>query len=215
MEIEQLMKDWKLFTNDVTNFDESRFLTLLHGKLTNDELDDIFLHLPRGEELANRYKSLFIPFSSNYQPLINFPVQENFIKKPTAIKTIEKSINEKEKIIKIVGDEELSRIIAKSKLKFKEIDTVKFQKLLMDEDNPDIWITELIGDYFNSTKKHNQSFYFGLKEAFYGVTTNLQLVWYLMLPLHQTQYNPLYYFQLWKGGWDYQIREGEILFSKL
>lgn len=214
MEIEQLMKDWKLFTNSAASFDESRFLTLFHGQLTDDELNNIFLDLPKGGELIQRYKSMFAPFSPDYQPLNTFPVKENAIDKPMALDIIEKSIYEKEKIVNIVGDQELSAIIAKSKNDLKEVDQVRFQELLYDEDNPNVWVTELIGDYFNSTKQYTQPFYYGLKEAFYGVTTDLQLTWYLMFPLHEIRYNTSYYFELWRGGWDYMIMEDQIVFSK-
>ena len=214
MESKELINDWELFLKGDSNIDESRFLTLFHYQLQEENVEAIFSHIPNGNELAINYKSLFSPYSPSDRFFNSMPVVENKIDESEALSIVKRIIQDKNKIVAILGDDELKSILSKVENNFKVVDQSEFTSFKIDDDNPDIWLTELIGSHLNRSKSYSEPFYYGLKEAFYGLTTDLQLVWYLLSPLYKSDYDPKLYFQLWKGGWDYHITENEVLLSR-
>lgn len=215
MEQKQLINDWTLFKKGVANFDESRFLTLLHCKLSDYELRDVFSNLPEGENLMNNYISLFEPF---YKKEYNFfPVSENRIGQIEAVSLVNTSFNAKKKIITKVKDLELIELFEKIDFKFRIVDTLEFNNVLYSDidDLPETWVNEIVGDYLSLKKKYEEPFFYGLKEAFYGLTSDLQMVWYLMSSLFDSDYDSKTYFMIWKGGWDYLITKNEVLITQI
>lgn len=216
MENQDLISEWSLYKNGKSKFDECKFLTLFHEKLTESDLDNIFNGIPENESLLKKYKDLFSPFSQKEKYFNEFPFRENFIEKQEAIELIKKSILEKEKIIRLVNDEELIEIIERVKQKeFSIISKEKFNDLLLNDDTPNSWIIETIGDYFSANNNYKEPFFYGLNEAYYGLTTDFQLVWYLMSPLQSDKYNSNYYYQILKSGWDYFIGEEVVYVSQI
>lgn len=72
---------------------------------------------------------------------------------------------------------------------------------------------DVIDDYVFDCLLSNEIKFHALFEAFYGLTNNFQLVWYLGSPLIHTDVNFDNYFDILKVGGEYAVTENGIIFS--
>ncbi len=193
------LDDWIDYCESKKDFDKSHFYSFF---LRNDnkkgfsdyEYQKIFKYFTNKDELIRRLKEYFS--------------KENYINqiddlKDFLILSTRKDIEEKKQVL---DDDELLKILDK-KIYFLE-DFNEFSEYQLDEWNGEY--ISLLGDSFRKTRSNEE---YALFEAYYGLTNNIQLVWYLGSPLLGIELNFDYYFDIWKVGGDYAVTEDCIYVS--
>jgi hypothetical protein len=207
-----LLDDWQDFCEGRKDFDMSHFYTLFHADptiLSNEQLKIIFSYFPKSDELLYRMENIFNErFSSDtdQNPENNIGLSDAQLKE-----LVLNDIKEKRIICETKKDAELCEIIAG----VEPVIVTDIQKIkaLQQCDGPDAWMKELVDDHLRSARITNDKKVISLFEAFYGLTTNYQLVWYAGLPLINDNYDPSYYFELWKFDCDYVLTKDELLIA--
>jgi len=188
MEIKELFENWKRFCKSLATDDKSKYYTLFHENYTFNEIEEIFSTFPFKEELIRRYYAIVKPKEMTPNNVI--------------LKYVKNDMYEKLKFFMKHSDVELKEILKKNNYVFTSKEEIKH---LLKEDIPQYWIIDIIGDHLFANRILSDQKTLALFEAFYGLVNNFQLVWYLGKPFYKTEYNPDYYFDIWKSGADYLI----------
>ena len=205
--MDQQLIDWVAFCEGREDFDKSHFYTLFfegeaeNGYRSEDELRTIFQFFPHSDELLKRMKSIL----PNGKSVETIPDIKSYLIENTRQDLLQKKI-----VLELEKEDELIELVQKPIKYVSDIAEVSDSHL---SSSPDADLYSIIGDFFiNITptdKKTN-----ALEEAFYGFTTNYNLVRYLLRPLIDTDINLDYYYHLWKVGGDYSVTEDGIIVSK-
>lgn len=197
------LNDWIDYNNGIKDFDKSHFYTLFmdnnNGKtIVDEELQIVFQNMPNSIKLAERLKEYYAVRRQN-----NVINTEEFLKE-----TVREDIEQKKIAI---NDKELLSILNK-KIEFVK-DYNKVEEAQLEE-----WHSEfimLISDYTIDLRISKDKRIYALFEAFYGLTHNYQLVWYLGSPLLNTEINFDNYLDIWSVGGEYAVTENGIIVSKM
>ncbi|MEE9339170.1 MAG: hypothetical protein V3U87_13915 [Methylococcaceae bacterium] len=203
--------DWHDFCKNKQNFDTSHFYTLFfidEYHLTNTDLMDIFQYFNQPALLTKKVLSVY-------------DVQEQTNKtEPTNEATISnlvlKDIGEKLRICdEFLDDDDFpSPEILEYPITFTNNEgdfDIKKNDLY---NNIAYELLDCVGDaLINILDKENKAVW-ALLEAFYGLTTDFTLKWYLASPMYLESVNFNAYFNLWSSKADYLITEKEILVFK-
>jgi len=197
----KLLNDWINFSEGRKSFDKSHFYTLFHEKWNQNEIELIFNFFPNSEVLIKK----FLEFTESKKKLETHDIIKGFNKNnyyEILTSLINNDLNEKERLCKELNFIELLNIFTDISFSFtNENDFFLIKK----QSDSNAWLMESIGDYFIDNKMIEDEKTYALFEAFYGLTVNYQLVWFLGKPLINTTYNPDKYFQIWSHGADYVI----------
>lgn len=203
MEKEELVADWIAFCEGKKNVDESHFYTLFHGGTTANELEKIFSYFDQGNALISKMQQLFEPLSTE-KFLGDYPLESNRISQDELVGLVKKDLSEKKRLCEKLGDTEFIALIDSAKIQYvDDADVFKDNP----DDIPHYWIDELIGDHFIDQRLDWEPKTVAIFEAFYGLVTDYALVWFLAAPLIKTDFNPEFYFRIWKGGGHYLLAE--------
>lgn len=206
MNKEKMLSDWMSFCEKKKNFDKSHFYTLFHYRWQPSELKIIFKYFADYKVLeekimrylnSDRYNA--IQKGNNFKTI---PIDENKL-----VTLIKSDLSEKKKVCQKFKDFELVDIIEHAKIEFVSVED--FTSLL-ETDIPDGWIIELLNDYFIENRISNEDSIYALFEAYYGLTANYQLVWFLGSPLINVEYNFNSYIELWENGLDYLVGHNHV-----
>lgn len=195
------LNDWIDYCEEKKDFDKSHFYTLFLQEdnskgFSSYEYQKIFKYFSEKDELINRLTQYFS--HENYKSQIDDL-------KTFLILSTRKDIEEKKQAL---DDDELLNILSRN-IYFVE-DFNEFCDYQLDEWNGEY--ISLLGDSFRRTRSNEE---YALFEAYYGLTSNIQLVWYLGSPLLDTKINFDHYFDIWKVGGDYAVTENGIYVSTI
>ncbi len=189
-------KDWILQHEGKKEFDKSHFYTLLmechYESLTESDYATMFKYYPNSNDLTKRLKNFLI----NQDNTLNVVDRKEYI-----LKKVQQDINEK---VKLIEDEDLINALQGGFVLTHERDVVTENQL-------GEWHSEfisLIGDELRQFRNDNSYLLF---EVYFGMTHNLQLVWYLGAPMIDKNINLDNYFDLWMMGGDYSITSGGVV----
>lgn len=187
-----LIEDWLKFCSGEKNYNASHFYTLFHNDFSQNELNKIFHCFEEKDDLVRRY--------------LNYKAPKNQINDSQLLELIQLDLRKKKDFCAIKGDKEL--VDCMTDLNYSFVKNEEFKKL-KNADLPQVWLMELIGDnqrysYNNSIKKD------ALLEAFYGLTSNNNLVWYLAEPIFKSEFDPKPYFEIWKNSGDYILGDKSV-----
>ncbi len=187
-----LINDWLQICKGKEEFDSSHFYTLFHNNYSLKELKIIFKPFKRKEEMIER--------------LIKYKNPQTLTNNSEILELVKIDIIEKKKFCLYMKDYELLNLMTDIDYEFVSFE--KF-KTLTFEDLPQIWLMELIGDTLRYNIE-NTPINNGIIEAFYGLTTNNNLVWYLSEPLLHSRFNPNPYFEIWRKSGDYILANNKV-----
>lgn len=196
----RIIIDWCQFCEGKNSFDKSHFYTLFWEDISQNDLKEIFKYFPNPDRL-------FL-FTNEYLFGKTRRVSESVINK-MLIELALGDLNEKKNLID--SNSNLSSMLNDIKVEFindnlfvetsrNNIPYVDFFDAISDK-LMDSWIIE--------DKKT-----FALYEAFYGLTKNYEMVWYLFKPLLSIDINLEYYFQFTSLGGIYSFIENKLIVSK-
>ncbi|MBW9276214.1 MAG: hypothetical protein K1563_21265 [Candidatus Thiodiazotropha sp. (ex. Lucinisca nassula)] len=208
-----LLEEWRDFCEGREDFDVSHFYTLFHADpsvLSKDQLKEIFFYFPNSEELLSRMANILE---------VKFLTKGGSGSRSPDVETNDKLISlavddlmQKRVICDKQGNAELCAIIDRAKPIY--IDDVNKVHELLQADGPNIWLNEIVGDYIESNVPTDKKV-IALFEAFYGLTTDYDLVWYVGMPLINCEDISLVnYFNLWKAGGEYVLTEDNLLVTR-
>lgn len=196
----RIIIDWCQFCEGKNSFDKSHFYTLFWEDISQNDLKEIFKYFPNPD-------GLFL-FTNEYLFGKTRRVSESVINK-MLIELALGDLNEKKNLID--SNSNLSSMLNDIKVEFindnlfvetsrNNIPYVDFFDTISDK-LMDSWIIE--------DKKT-----FALYEAFYGLTKNYEMVWYLFKPLFSIDINLECYFQFTSLGGIYSLIENKLIVSK-
>ncbi len=198
------LEDWKAFCEGEKDFDKSHFHTLLmkneyHEDISKEEYNNVFKYFPNSTELIIRLQNYY----SNKNYLHEIIDVKEYLLSNTMADINEKSILFYESDIKefLKGDINYVDDI-------KEVSEAKLKGCLNEE------YIDIIDDHIFDSLYVKNSRVNALLEAFFGLTRNYQLVWYLASPLIDSEINFDHYFNIWKVGGEYAITEKGIIVSR-
>lgn len=193
--MKEIINDWCQFCEGIKAYDKSHFYTLFwEEEISTNDLYQIFKYFPNHNEL--------IKIMTNYlhgnQEITN--KSNDFI-----MQLVQKDIQEK------VSLSNNLKYIIDYPIEFIEDYSFVSNKVGSDEyyeyyDE----ISDIISDKWILEDKKS----FALYEAFYGLTKNYEIVWYLFSPLLKTPINYKYYFDISISGGIYTIYNKKILVSR-
>ena len=195
-----LLRDWKLNYDGKEEFDKSHFHTRLMKEgdeaFTEKEYQLIFNSFPHADELILRLKKYY---SEEHQEIISG--------KDELISTVAKDLKEKSVAI---DDDEIASVLA---LPLKFADKIsEVERAQLNEWHADY--ISILNDYILDVRYSDGPKVSALFEAYYGLTHNYQLVWYLGRPLIETNINFDYYFDIWRCGGEYAVTAEGVIISK-
>lgn len=187
-----LIEDWLKLCNGKENYNPSYFYTLFHNDFSLNELNKIFNCFEEKEDLLKKY--------------LDYKQPKNHINDSQLLELIQLDLRKKKDFCVIKGDSEL--VDSMTDLNYSFVKNEEFRKL-RNADLPQVWLMELIGDnqrysYSGSIKKDS------LLEAFYGLTSNNNLVWYLAESILKSEFDPKPYFEIWKNSGDYILGNNNV-----
>ena len=196
----ELLNDWKEFCEGRKNFDKSHFFALFWEGINQKDLENVFKYFPNSIELTDRTKEYLFGTKEN--------ISESVIKN-ILISLVIKDLNQKKTIINENSD--LLELIETLDVEFIQ----DFKKvLLLKNTSPYIDFFDTINDKLSDNWIIEDKKTFALYEAFYGLTKNYEMVWYLFNPLFKINFNCEYYFKLSTLGGVYSFSNNKILVSK-
>ena len=207
-----LLNDWQGFCEARKSFDVDHFYTLFHADssvLTDEQLKAIFVYFPHSEELASRMAGILkVKFSIREGNDYGSSCAEN---KDKLISFAVADLMQKRVICDKLGNAELCNIIDRVSPVYS--DNIDEGHKLLQVDGPNAWLSELVGDYIQSNVPTDKKV-LALFEAFYGLTTDYDLVWYAVRPLIDCDdINLDNYFYLWELGGEYVLTDDNLIVS--
>jgi hypothetical protein len=191
-----LIQDWKDFCLGKVDFDISHFYTLLHEEDGPVPVEVVFAPFEDSRELEKRY--------------FQYKSPKKKVSDEALINLVKLDIEEKKKICSFLNKNSLGPFFNASTFTF--VSKSDFNALL-HKDIPHHSICEAIGDHLVFSQKKSKK-NDAILEAFYGLTVNNNLVWFLGKPLYNSAFNPDPYFNVWSNSGDYLIGLNEIFVLK-
>lgn len=196
-----ILDDWNLFCQGKMDFDKSHFYTLFMEQKDPEYFKKALQYFPNSDGLLERMGRV-VGFG-NPQEL------EAKVKSPEdALKYASMDLQERIRIAEEYGEAELVAELSKLRPKYSEDfeDVEKFR-----HEDLHGWMLEVVGDYFRDQLYENTEKLYGLLDAFYGLTTRFEIKWFLGTPLTNGGFNLDNYFELWRVGADYAVKDGQLL----
>lgn len=197
----QIVNDWEKFCEGRESFDKSHFYTLFWEGITRSDLDLIFKYFPKSHELVERTNDYL--FGKREEVSNETTISE------ASIKLAIHDINEKKSIIG--SNSHLLRVTQQFKVEFiEDFESISRLKTLP----PNIEFFDAINDVLSENWIIEDRKAFALHEAFYGLTNDYEMVWYLFSPLYKTNVDFSNYYKLTVLGGIYAITDNQILVSQ-
>ena len=195
------LNDWVSYCKGNKYFDKSHFYTLLMSDddqqgISEHDYRTIFEYFDHSNELITRLRDYHSAASQN----INEKTKEYLIEK-VGNDLVQKST--------AIDDMEILSIL-KNEIKFID-DFNSVETAQLGEWHGEF--TSLIMDYILDEEGPKDAKTSSLFEAYYGLTHNYHLVWYLGSPLLNISIDFDYYFDIWKASGDYAITESGVITS--
>mgnify|MGYP000897659961 CR=1 FL=1 len=196
----ELLKDWMAFCEGKEKFDKSHFYTLFYEDIGENMLVEIFKYFPNADKL--------VAITTDYLFGKTEKVEEDKIEN-TLIELSVKDIAEKKKLL--ANTPILQHTIEKAVAEFTP-DCKMVEKLRSAPPYSDFF--DAIRDELSDRWIIEDKKAFALHEAFYGLTTSYELVWYLFSPLFSVSVNFEYYNKFTALGGVYSFSQSTLLVSR-
>ncbi len=196
----QLIDKWLKFCINEQQVDKSEFYTLFLGKLTEEEIKTIFSPFKHSEKLEKRLLNV-----KSVQPqLIDYADRNEHI-----LTQIKNDVSSKKSICSKQEDDELESILNNATITF--VTEQEFENIKNSEEAwPNEEVMDLVGDTLRDEIENYTEKTSILTEAFYHLTNDYNLVWYLMVPFYGDYFCNNSYYELWRTGVEYVITEEGI-----
>lgn len=208
---QSLLTDWRNYCKGDKEFDKFHFQTLFHIDpiLSKQELIKIFKYFPHSNLLLERMLILF--------KAMTFDKNTHYVNSKLQMLVLT-DIKEKLRICYDFDEEYDDLLSTKQVMELPQI--ITNNKDIFNEKKEDVYnnidnyLIECLGDKLSEILNKKQDQVWGLLEAFYGLTTDFTIKWYLATPLYSEPVNFDAYVNIWKAGAEYIITKDEILIYK-
>lgn len=196
----EIINDWINFCEGREKFDKSHFYTLFWEGITQTDLEHIFKYFPHSIALINQTRDYL--FGKKEEIL------ESAIK-DVLINLVIKDLNQKKSVINENSD--LVDLLERLEIEF----THDYNKVIqLKNSSPYIDFFDSLNDKLSDNWIIEDKKAFALYEAFYGLTKNYEMVWYLFNPLFKIEINCEFYYKLSTLGGVYSFSNDKVLVSK-
>ncbi len=193
----QLIEQWLNFCSGDKAIDKGDFYTIFFEDITDEELNKILSPFEFSSDLKDRILSV------KQRKTLSLPIEK---RSEHVLKYINDDVNVKKNICTNNCDGELNDILRNTKITF--VDEVEFDQVKNSEGAwPNEEVMDIIGDFLRDEIVDYSEKVSVLTEAFYGLTTDYNLVWYLMTPFYGESFKNSSYFKLWCFGVEYVITD--------
>lgn len=198
MDCNDLLADWIEYCEGRREFDQSHFYCLLMDDPppTDEFLEAVLRYFPARAELKRRIKLLKHPHL----------IGESSDARGTGHSRLKSHLHryfwQLAKVCQADGEPELAAQLLSAEIVYCDNgELVKAKQASNDE--PHCELMEVVGDHLRglSTNWHDKEF--ALKEAFYGMTADFELCWFLDAPLRGNQFDFEPYVRFWACGGAY------------
>lgn len=195
-----IVNDWINFCEGRERFDKSHFYTLFWEGITQTDLENIFKYFPQSMALINQITDYLFGKKEEISDLTM---------KDTLIDLVIKDLNQKKPVI--IENSDIVCLLDHLEIEF----THDFNKVLqLKNSSPYIDFFDSLNDKLSDNWIIEDKKAFALYEAFYGLTKNYEMVWYLFNPLFKIEINCEFYYKLSTLGGVYSFSNDKILVSK-
>lgn len=191
--------DWVNFYEGKQDFDKSHFYTLFMKEDEKEELDLTLIFKPFecANDLIKRVNTVLNPA----------PISNEIDLSAHLLNYVEKDLLDK---LPLFEQSELLPFLQKQILFEKD------RNILIEKKNR--WQNEMyvdeIEDHISENIKDSTLLVDAIREAFFGLTRNYKMVWYLLSPLIKSNYNFDYYYNVWRIGGDFAITDNGVFVAK-
>lgn len=196
----ELIEDLIKLCNGEEHHDSCHFYTLFHFDDPSYEMEGIvkiFSYWVDQKELLRRY--------------LNYKAPQKRISKSQLLELIQLDLKNKREFCLEKGESKLVDLMTDVNYSF--VNKEEFRKLIEDINLPQVSLMTLIGDHQIDARDRSIETR-SLMEAFYGLTGDNNLVWYLAKPLYDTKFTPIFnpdpYFEVWRNSGDYILGDNEV-----
>lgn len=189
-----LLKDWILFSEGKRDFEKSHFLGLFKNQLNEKQLLSVFAGIPSGATLYQRTKNVLDSSSLDSYLYFQPKSDANRLLMVSAAKTW---LEELSRFCVDRGNSKLHGIVAGSRVVVQ--DRKSFQ-MPISSDTPAGWMLSFVGDEVDYALGDVGPVIDGLMEALYGIAADYYLCWYVMMPMIPLSLNFDPYFSIWSQG---------------
>lgn len=196
-----LLRDWTDFCEGRKWFDKSHFYTLFMEETDPKFFEKVFQYSANSDALLERM-GLVVGFGKPEK------LKPKIQSSRDALKFASFDLHERVKIADKYGEPKLIEALSKLKPRFcEDIEEIHHAR----QSDLQAWQLETVGGWFVDNLENQNDLTFALLEANYGLTTSLELNWFLGVPLLGEELNLDNYAELWKVGADYAVDNGELL----
>ncbi len=187
-----LLNDWHDLKMYNAKYNHSHFYTLFHGLNDRKDILEIFKGVDFEEDLFYRTN--------------NYLEGQEIVDENVVLELVKNDINYKKEFLESIRENEVASML--TNLEFVFIDKESFMSRKGTAE-VQMYLHESIGDYM-ITKQNRNPIFKHLYEAYYGLTSNYMLVWYLGKPSYLGDFNPDIFFEIWKSGGDYFVEKNQV-----
>jgi len=191
-EVTTLLEDWCAYCRGDIFFDKSHFLGLLKSHNTDAELAVIFSYLPHSGALLEMSRKVL----SNGD-LSAYLLPKVVADKQSLLKIGRRWLSEMERLSTILGDGEIAAICRNASIELVDDDGLRDA---LSKDNPNVWFFDLVSDSVLENLVSDSEIIYAILEAFYGLSADYYIAWYMASPLIDLDIDLSVYFELWSNG---------------
>lgn len=202
-----LLEDWSAYCRGDAFFDKSHFLGLLKSHNSDEELAVIFSYLPHSGALLEIARTVLS--SGN---LSTYLLPKVVADKQSLLKIGHRWLSEIERSSTMLGDEEIAEVCRHASI---ELVGEEVLKVALSKDNPNVWFFDLISDSVLENLVSDSEIVYALLEAFYGLSADYYIAWYMASPLINLDIDLSAYFELWSNGGRCVLVEDALYINQL
>ncbi len=206
-----IKKLWLQQLSGEKKYEVHQFISLIKD-FTFPECREMFSTLPNIDPFLSKLSNLYndMAYDSGYLlkqtnegfHLYAIPIPEHVISSDEAIEIVKKDLQQKSNILEINGNNTKSALLKKVDFevgKPPEIESNNYETEDAFEE-----VNELINEPSYNLKDHWK---YCLSEACYGIASNYAVRDFLMSDFYKINYDFNIPYQLWKGGWKYELHK--------
>ncbi|MFS5596691.1 hypothetical protein V2V61_11080 [Streptococcus agalactiae] len=187
-----LLEDWCAYCQGEVSFDKSHFIGLLKDHSSEQDLAVIMSYLPHSDALLRIARVVISNGNLSAYLLPKFVAEQQLLKEMGW-----RWLREMERTSTILGDDEIAGICRNASVEFVCDDDLESA---LSKDNPNAWFFDLVSDSVLENLVSDSDIVYALLEAFYGLSADYFIAWYMAAPLINIDLNLSAYFDLWRNG---------------
>ncbi len=213
-----IKKLWLQQLSGEKRYENHQFISLIKD-FTFPECKEMFNKLPNIGSFLGKLSDLYddMAYVSGYLLkqtnegfyLYSVPKPEHVISSDQAVDIVKKDLQQKWAVLESKGNNTESALL--KKVDFKVEKPPQFESNNYDTEGAFEEVNELINDSSYSLGDHWK---YCLSEACYGIASNYAVRDFLMSDFYKINYDFDIPYQLWKGGWNYELHEATCYIFK-